>query len=102
MTTSIIRKQHRACRKSNLRWNGGINYLFLKDEKGQLKLSVHDLLNQNISVNRVTRTVYQDNQTTVLRRYFLLTFTYNTRSFGAPTGGQKDLRQRMVFLCFNR
>lgn len=72
-------------RKSNVRWNAGINYLFLKDEKGQLKLSVYDLLNQNISVSRVTRENYiQDNQTTVLRRYFLLTFTYNIRNFGAP------------------
>ncbi|WP_276479741.1 outer membrane beta-barrel protein [Paraflavitalea pollutisoli] len=83
-------------RKSNLRWNGGINYLFLKDDKGQLKLSVYDLLNQNISVSRTTRENYiQDNQTTVLRRYFLLTFTYNIRNFGAPpaqkVGGRNSL-----------
>jgi len=83
-------------RKSNLRWNGGINYLFLKEDKGQLKLSVYDLLNQNISVSRVTRENYiQDNQTTILRRYFLLTFTYNIRNFGAPppqkVGGRNSL-----------
>lgn len=83
-------------RKSNLRWNGGINYLFLKEEKGQLKLSVYDLLNQNISVSRTTRENYiQDNQTTILRRYFLLTFTYNIRNFGAPApqkvGGRNSL-----------
>lgn len=86
-------------RKSNLRWNGGINYLFLKDEKGQLKLSVYDLLNQNISVSRVTRENYiQDNQTTILRRYFLLTFTYNIRSFGAPAGGQKNYGRNGLFV----
>ncbi|NII24748.1 outer membrane beta-barrel protein [Pseudoflavitalea sp. X16] len=77
-------------RKSNLRWNAGINYLFLKDDKGQLKLSVYDLLNQNTSVSRTTRENYiQDNQTTVLQRYFLLTFTYNIRKFGAPRTDQK-------------
>lgn len=86
-------------RKSNLRWNGGINYLFLKDDKGQLKLSVYDLLNQNINVSRVTRENYiQDNQTTVLRRYFLLTFTYNIRSFGAPKGGQKTYGKNGLFM----
>jgi hypothetical protein len=83
-------------RKANFRWNGGINYLFLKDDKGQLKLSVYDLLNQNISVSRTARENYiQDNQTTVLRRYFLLTFTYNIRNFGAPApqkvGGKNNL-----------
>ncbi len=88
-------------RKSNLRWNGGVNYLFLKDDKGQLKLSVYDLLNQNISVNRVARENYiQDNQTTVLRRYFLLTFTYNIRNF-------EHLHHRkweagIICLCSNR
>lgn len=86
-------------RKSNLRWNAGLNYLFLKDDKGQLKLSVYDLLDQNISVNRVTRENYiQDNQTTILRRYFLLTFTYNIRSFGAPAGGQKTYGRNGLFI----
>lgn len=86
-------------RKSNVRWNAGINYMFLKDEKGQLKLSVYDLLNQNINVSRVTRENYiQDNQTTILRRYFLLTFTYNLRSFGSPSGGQRNFGRNGLFI----
>ena len=86
-------------RKSNVRWNAGLNYMFLKDDKGQLKLSVYDLLNQNISVSRVTRENYiQDNQTTILRRYFLLTFTYNIRSFGAPAGGQRNFGRNGLFI----
>lgn len=86
-------------RKSNVRWNAGINYMFLKDDKGQLKLSVYDLLNQNISISRVTRENYiQDNQTTILRRYFLLTFTYNIRSFGAPKGSQRNFGRNGLFI----
>jgi hypothetical protein len=82
-------------RKTNVRWNAGVNFLFLKEDKGQLKLSVYDLLNQNISVSRTTRENYiQDNQTTVLRRYLLLTFTYNIRNFkGAKVGGKDRLFQ---------
>jgi hypothetical protein len=78
-------------RKSNVRWNAGVNFLFLKEDKGQLKLSVYDLLNQNISVTRTTRENYiQDNQTSILRRYFMLTFTYNIRNFKAGKVGGKD------------
>ncbi len=76
-------------RKNNTRWNAALNYLFLKDDKGQLKLSVFDLLDQNISVSRSVRENYvQDNQVTVLRRYFLLTFTYNIRKFGDKVGSR--------------
>src|SRR5690606_15571533 len=32
--------------------NAGLTYLFLKDQKGQLKISAYDLLNENISVVR--------------------------------------------------
>ncbi|RYY22047.1 MAG: TonB-dependent receptor [Chitinophagaceae bacterium] len=80
-------------RKSNFRWNAGLNYLFLKDDKGQLKFSVYDLLNRNIGVSRTIRENYiQDNQTTVLQRYFMLTFTYNIRNFaGGKVGGRQNM-----------
>ncbi|MFT3825939.1 MAG: outer membrane beta-barrel protein [Chitinophagaceae bacterium] len=81
-------------RKSNVRWNAAVNFLFLKDDKGQLKFSVYDLLNQNVSISRTARENYiQDTQTTVLKRYFMLTFTYNIRNFGtgAKVGGRQSL-----------
>ena len=79
--------------KSNFRWNAAVNFLFLKNDKGQLKLSVYDLLNQNISVTRTIRENYiQDFQTTVLKRYFMLTFTYNIRNFaGGKVGGRQNM-----------
>ncbi len=55
----------------------------LKDRKGELKLSVFDLLKQNQSITRnVTETYIQDISNEVLTQYFMLTFTYNLRNFG--------------------
>lgn len=80
-------------RKSFTRWNAAVNILFLKDDQAQLKLAVFDLLNQNINVNRATRDNFiQDNQTEVLQRYFMLTFTYNIRNVGGKVGGKQLFR----------
>lgn len=68
-----------------LLWNGGIAYKVMK-RMGEVKLSVFDLLNQNNSVNRsVTETYVEDTRSNVLRRYFMLTFTYTLRKFGDPS-----------------
>ncbi|WP_165958150.1 outer membrane beta-barrel protein [Segetibacter sp. 3557_3] len=78
-------------RKSFVRWNGGVNYLFLKEDKGQLKISFFDLLNQNISVYRyTTENSILDSQTSTLRRYFLLSFIYNLRTFSPGKVGGRD------------
>jgi len=64
-------------------WNMSIGKKLLKDQKGELRLSVFDLLKQNRSITRtITETYIQDVQNTVLRQYFMLTFTYNLRNFG--------------------
>ncbi|WP_176112861.1 outer membrane beta-barrel protein [Sediminibacterium ginsengisoli] len=69
----------------------GVTFLFLKEDKGQLKLSVSDLLNQNTSIFRYAADNYiNDRQINVLQRYFMLTFTYNIRSFkGGKVGGSQ-------------
>ncbi len=68
--------------------NAGLTYLFLAEDKGQLKFSVYDILNQNRSVSRSTYENYiVDRQVNILQRYFMLTFTYNIRSFGAGNKG---------------
>ncbi|MDI1355538.1 MAG: TonB-dependent receptor [bacterium] len=63
-------------------WNASIGYKFLKNKALEAKVSVFDLLNQNRSISRtVTGSYTEDNQTTVLRRYFMFTLTYTLRNF---------------------
>jgi hypothetical protein len=82
-------------RKQTVRWNAGASYLFLKQEKGQLKFSVVDLLEQNVSVYRyVYENIISDSQATTLQRYFMLSFIYNIRTF---SGGKVGGRQRNYF-----
>lgn len=65
-----------------LLWNMSIGKKFWA-QKGELKISVFDLLSQNNSVARnVTETYVEDVRTQVLRKYFMLIFTYNLRNFG--------------------
>ncbi|WP_082893365.1 outer membrane beta-barrel protein [Rufibacter ruber] len=73
------------------RLNAGITYLFMKNDRGQLKLSVFDALDQNLSAYRSVReNMVEDYQTAVLNRYGLLTFTYNIRNFGGKVGGSSN------------
>jgi hypothetical protein len=63
-------------------WNGGVGYKFLKNRRGEIKLSVFDILNQNRSITRtVSENYIEDNFTNVLNRFFMLTFTYQIRNF---------------------
>jgi len=77
--------------KNIFRWNAGINYLFLKEKKGQIRLYVFDILKQNTSAFRFVRENYiQDVESNALTRFFLITFTYNIREFkGGKVGGRK-------------
>jgi hypothetical protein len=70
-----------------LLWNAGIGYKFLKKRAAELRLTAFDMLKQNNSLNRnITETYYEDVQTNVLQRYYMLTFTYNLRAFKMPEG----------------
>lgn len=61
--------------------NIGIGKRFL-DGRGEVRLSVFDLLNRNNSINRNVGSGYlEDTQTNVLRRYALLSVTYFLRAF---------------------
>jgi len=63
-------------------WNMSVGKKFLKDRRGELQLSVFDLLKQNQSVQRnITESYIEDAQTQVLQQYFMLTFTYQVRNF---------------------
>ncbi len=64
-------------------WNIAVGQKFLKNEMGELKLSVFDLLKQNKAITRnITNSYIQDVQNQVLQQYFMLTFTYKLKTFG--------------------
>ena len=71
-------------------WNMAVGKKFLKDQKGELKLSVFDLLKQNRSIVRTVEERYiEDEQNVVLQQYFMLTFSYNLRNFGGAAGARR-------------
>ncbi|HMJ46483.1 MAG TPA: outer membrane beta-barrel protein [Ferruginibacter sp.] len=70
-------------------WNAGIGKKFLKNNAGELKLSVFDLLKQNTSISRTVESNYiEDVQNQVLTQYFMLTFSYKLKNFG--TAAQRN------------
>lgn len=69
--------------KSAWFWNSTLAYTMLKD-KGTVTLKVYDLLNQNTNAQRTSSENYiQDRQSTVLRQYFMLSFSYKFNTLGA-------------------
>jgi hypothetical protein len=65
-----------------------------KNKRGEIRLTVYDAINQNVSISRtVTNNYVQDTQTKLLTRYALLTFTYNIRSFKGAAPQQQNNRR---------
>jgi hypothetical protein len=68
-------------------WNASFSKLFLKYNRGELKLSVYDLLNENQAIVRNTNSNYiEDQNNRVLKRFFLLGFTYSLNKMSANVG----------------
>ena len=74
-------------------WNASISKQLLKFNRGELKFSARDLLNQNIGITRNTSNNYiEDSRVLTLRRFFLLGFTYSLSKTGlnnADGGGMR-------------
>ena len=68
--------------KSSNILNLSVTLQMLKKDRGQLKLSVYDLLDENISVSRYAyNNAVSINQQEVLKRYLLLTYQYKLNIF---------------------
>ncbi len=76
-------------------WNASISKFLLKNKRGELSLSVRDLLNRNIGISRTANLNYvEDVRTASLGRFATLRFTYALNKMGGPRGG--GFRIRMV------
>ncbi len=71
-------------------WNLGVGKKLFKNQRGDLRLTVFDILNQNRSIQRNVTDVYiEDVETQVLQRFVMLTFTYQLRNFVKKEPTQK-------------
>jgi hypothetical protein len=69
-------------------WNASISKQFLRYNRGELKFSAADLLNKNIGVSRTTNQNYiEDSRVNILRRFFMLSFTYSLSKTGLNNAG---------------
>lgn len=72
--------------------NAAFTRLVLKENRGQIRLSVFDLLNQNRAINQYAEGSYVSTSiSNAVTRYFMLSFVYNYNSF------QKTGRQQRGF-----
>ena len=61
----------------------------MKHNRGELKLSVADILNKNVNITRSTgQNSIDDREVNTLRRFFLLSFTYSLTKSGLSREGQ--------------
>ncbi|TJY37115.1 TonB-dependent receptor [Pontimicrobium aquaticum] len=84
--------------KSAWFWNATLAYSILKDQ-GAITLKAYDLLNQNTNARRIATANYiQDSQSTVLKRYFMLSFSWKFNSMGpqAKQGGRRGSFRMMM------
>ena len=65
-------------------WNMSLGKKLLKEDRGELAITIFDLLNENQSIVRNVTDVYiEDLRTNVLQQYFTLKFTWNFKNFNS-------------------
>jgi hypothetical protein len=92
--TYLVNSQRAAGFNKNVPlWNASISKQMLNYNRGELKFSAVDLLNQNIGISRSTNQNYiEDSRVKTLRQYFLLSFTYNLSKTGLTKNEPGQMR----------
>jgi len=63
-------------------WNLSIGKKLFSNDRGEIRFSVNDILNQNTNIQRNNTSSYiEDTRSNTLGRYFLLSFIYDLRAF---------------------
>ncbi|ASZ12674.1 TonB-dependent receptor family protein [Chitinophaga pendula] len=73
----INRQQERSFNTNIPLWHAAISHSLLKNKRGELRLTIRDILKSNVVIYRnITPAYIEDNSAQALSRYGLLTFTY--------------------------
>lgn len=81
--------------KDEVMWNAQFSKSFLKGNRGQIRLTLTDILRQRLNINRDIGANYlSDSETNALTSYFLLTFSYRMSAMGQRGGRSSGFRGR--------
>lgn len=72
-------------------WNASIGKKIFANQRGEIKIGVNDILGQNETISRsITSTYIEDSKSNSLKRFIMLSFTYNLRNFQTNQPPEQD------------